>query len=197
MLGDLVGNRFGQWLVQEISDKRSGKRQQRRHLKCMCTCGTVSDVYVGHLKNGASTRCVECRFKLQSRKRNKRAVYTAEQMYLNRIFRRSKQSAEERGLQWALTKEEVSIIIQQECYWGGCAPEIRYYRIRGKDDVTRSRPEVSMIANGMDRKDNTEGYTWDNTVPCCKQHNSMKSDLSIDAFLSLVSSVYLRHMEGK
>lgn len=50
-----------------------------------------------------------------------------------------------------------------------------------------------MVANGIDRLDNSKGYTLGNTVSCCKGHNTMKSSLSTNEFLELIRSAYKLH----
>jgi hypothetical protein len=43
---------------------------------------------------------------------------------------------------------------------------------------------------GLDRKDNSGGYTPENTVPCCKDCNSLKSNtLSYDEAMLLVKTL--------
>jgi hypothetical protein len=44
--------------------------------------------------------------------------------------------------------------------------------------------------NGLDRIDNRKGYVSDNIVPCCSDCNLAKRDLSIKAFLELVTLIY-------
>jgi hypothetical protein len=45
------------------------------------------------------------------------------------------------------------------------------------------------IAKGIDRKNNNIGYILQNCLPCCKQCNYMKRDLSYKDFLSHVSLI--------
>lgn len=40
-----------------------------------------------------------------------------------------------------------------------------------------------MPARGVDRRDNHEGYTRSNSVPCCARCNYAKRDLSVGEFL--------------
>ena len=42
---------------------------------------------------------------------------------------------------------------------------------------------------GIDRKDNSKGYTKENSTPCCKICNLAKRELSIEDFLSWVSRI--------
>jgi hypothetical protein len=45
------------------------------------------------------------------------------------------------------------------------------------------------VANGIDRVDNTKGYSVDNCVPCCRRCNVAKADMTPDQFLGWASLV--------
>lgn len=71
-------------------------------------------------------------------------------------YSRLKYQAKRRGLTFALSREEITEITSAAChYCGGPLPNYGY---------------------GLDRKDNTQGYTRDNVVPCCMICNWIKSN---------------------
>jgi hypothetical protein len=74
----------------------------------------------------------------------------------SRRFTDSKRGAKQRGLNWIIDLDTFTNLIQQPCHY--CSGELH---------ETRS---------ALDRKDNSQGYTIDNVVPCCKICNSIKSD---------------------
>lgn len=45
---------------------------------------------------------------------------------------------------------------------------------------------------GIDRLDNTQGYTFFNSVPCCKYCNKMKLDKTHEEFLDHIHKIYKR-----
>lgn len=47
--------------------------------------------------------------------------------------------------------------------------------------------------NGIDRKDNDQGYTISNSVPCCTTCNRMKTNMSFDDMIDHFHKI-LRHM---
>ena len=49
--------------------------------------------------------------------------------------------------------------------------------------------------NGIDRLDNTRGYTIDNCVPCCTRCNTIKLDASYDEFIAKIKQIYNFHIE--
>lgn len=44
--------------------------------------------------------------------------------------------------------------------------------------------------NGLDRLDNTKGYTKDNVAPCCTVCNSAKGTLTVTEFSEWVERIY-------
>lgn len=43
--------------------------------------------------------------------------------------------------------------------------------------------------NGVDRKDNTKGYTPDNSFPCCGECNYLKRDHAYESFVNMVAKI--------
>jgi hypothetical protein len=54
--------------------------------------------------------------------------------------------------------DEYAVIISQPCHYGSDHP-------------------VSEVAGGIDRLDHKKGYTPENSVPCCGNHNWIKGKL--------------------
>lgn len=52
---DVVGQKFGRYLVIAKSDKRS--KAMKQIVLCRCDCGIEREVVVGNLRNGLSTSC--------------------------------------------------------------------------------------------------------------------------------------------
>ncbi len=78
-----------------------------------------------------------------------------------------KSNAKKRGLEFSLTNAQLRILYKGNCHYCGIKPE----RIRAACGIT-TKP---FIYNGIDRKDNSKGYTLDNCVSCCRSCNSTKS----------------------
>jgi len=52
------------------------------------------------------------------------------------------------------------------------------------------------VYNGIDRIDNTKGYTPENCVPCCFEVNAMKRDFSEQRFIELCAKVAEKRHRG-
>ena len=74
---------------------------------------------------------------------------------------RYKTSAAQRGLEFALSKEECFSLFDDFCFYCGDREE----------------------RMGIDRIDNTKGYIIDNVVPCCKKCNLMKNVYTAQDFI--------------
>lgn len=53
------------------------------------------------------------------------------------------------------------------------------------------------VYNGIDRVDNTKGYTIDNVVPCCGICNMAKGKLNQQEFQNWIKRVYKYRYENK
>lgn len=72
-----------------------------------------------------------------------------------------------------LTPREFLTLSFGKCYYCGTNPE----------NMTKSETSENIAYNGIDRIDNNLGYVYGNVVTCCKDCNSMKSNLNEDRFL--------------
>lgn len=52
---DVLGQRFGRYLVIATSDKRT--KAMKQMVMCKCDCGTEREVVVGNLRSGLTTSC--------------------------------------------------------------------------------------------------------------------------------------------
>ncbi len=79
-----------------------------------------------------------------------------------------------------------------DCYICGDEPQMRdpnkYKRINKESEG------YTILANGVDRYDNSMGYTLANSKPCCTFCNNAKHKYSISEFLSKINKIQ-RHQE--
>ena len=84
---------------------------------------------------------------------------------LHRAYDRTRKAAKDRGYEFTLTKEEFIWLMKWSCFWCGGKP------------------------TGIDRLENTEGYTMKNSVPSCKRCNVAKNDMDKDEWFEWVSRI--------
>jgi hypothetical protein len=78
--------------------------------------------------------------------------------------------AEKKELEFAITHDDYKSIILQDCYLCG-------------------KKSTETNTNGVDRVDNTVGYTIDNCKACCKECNHMKNNHILDAFTEKIERI--------
>lgn len=164
----IVNERFGKLTALEITNE---KRNHSRMVLCRCDCGKEKLIRDTDLLSGMSASCGCSRGKpLENGEASRRASY-----------RTYKIGAKSRDLDFSLSFDEFSELTALSCYYCGEMPKNIFKNRYGKGDFTY---------NGIDRVDNSKGYTTSNVVPCCKICNVAKHAMSRDAFLVWVAKVY-------
>jgi len=138
--------------------------------KCLCDCGNETIVLGRHLRNG-NTRSCGCL----------RIQYSTGVAAMRVLIRRYKHAAQRRNLDWELTEEQFHELTSVSCHYCGVEPKQKYSQSALNGDYTY---------NGLDRVDNTQGYTLDNVVSCCKTCNYAKRGMSLTNFLEWAKRLY-------
>ena len=116
--------------------------------------------------------------------RRRAAEVSDEDFIINVSFSSYKVAARKRKLPLTLTREQFAALVQQDCWYCGGKP--RYtWRKKGR--------EAGPLLNGIDRIDNAEGYTVENSVSCCGPCNRAKHTLSREDFIALAKRIAERH----
>jgi len=92
-------------------------------------------------------------------------------------------SAWERGYSWALSDDEALAMMALPCHYCGAPP--------GNGSA---RAGEAFRYSGLDRIDNTRGYSPDNVAPCCFGCNRAKHVDSYEAFLGRIRRIYERRI---
>lgn len=164
---DISGEIFGKWTVISLDHVENGKT----YWLCKCECGKEKSVYKGSLKNGSSKSC-GCY--------NPRQLPNGEAS-LNQLYNNYIQNSKKREIEFALNKEEFSVLTKQNCFYCGIKPEQFYKSRHNSGDYTY---------NGIDRLNSKEGYSIENTVPCCGRCNEAKNDLNYEDFVDWINRVH-------
>lgn len=175
---DLRGKNFENWKVLNKDPKKS---QKGYFWLCECKCGKKKYVFGNDLRKGISKSC-GCLFTLPPGESDVRWLFN--------YYRKT--SAKGRGHIWELSLEEFKEITKKNCYYCGSGltnlRDNRKIKRNGKTYYKNSKGTYAY--NGIDRKDNSKGYTKKNIVPCCKVCNKMKSKLSDKEFLKQIKKIF-------
>lgn len=152
-----------------------------RHWRCRCDCGKEITSTAYDLKTGRVKSCGCYRKSIAASVGMKKRHGPGDAMF-NNLFGEYGRRAKERSLQWNLSKEHARFLFSQPCYYCGCQPS----------QVRKPKPPLwgAFEFNGIDRLDNSKGYTADNSVPCCKFCNYAKRERSVAEFLSWIKQVH-------
>lgn len=83
------------------------------------------------------------------------------------------------GRENKLTVPQFAKLIRSPCVYCGTPP----------NNTTKRKTSANISYNGIDRIRNDEDYSVENSAPCCKTCNSMKSALTVSEFLKHVQKV--------
>ena len=170
-------------LVVDVEDlpKTSGVK-----LEVLCeNCGEIREVRQRDLHrartktklgaNGA-TYCGNC----------SRRFYAGEKSpwykHGNPLYSQYERGAKRRGLEWSLSVDSFMKMNTQPCHYCG-----------GTNEYSRSM----YTGNGIDRKDNSKGYTDKNTVPCCTICNRAKHAMGYNGFKLWIERLVENNVKAK
>lgn len=163
LMKDITGMKFGKLIVLE----RSGYLGRQMAYRCRCDCGNEKVIRGVSLRYGVTKSC-GCLMKEAVHKSNSKPFGESA---FNTMYQHYKVSAARANRAMDLTKEEFREIIFKPCFYCGAEPT-KYFKV--------SKANGNIKANGIDRVDNSIGYTLNNVVPCCIICNRAKHSLSVD-----------------
>ena len=171
---DLKGSKFGKLLVLGRGEDYtySGGRKKSRWV-CLCECGNKKTILQHLLVTGKRNSCGCDKF---PKTRLKYGESSSKRLY--KIYERV---AGKRNIPFLLTLEEFLVITKENCYYCGEPPS---------QSILGDGNYGAYVYNGIDRKNNRQGYVSENVVPCCKACNKMKSDIELDSFFDRILKIY-------
>lgn len=176
----LAGRKFGAVTaicpIHEVEAKRGGLIWL-----CRCDCGADVKVEGAQLKHkiGGCKSCLGVAISEGRRDDTPGAVGCRS------LFHRYKASANKRGHVFEISYEQFSALTVSACHYCGEPPYAKIVPIR------KYGPNAGLFTyNGIDRVENDQGYTPENTVACCKVCNNMKHTHSVEVFLRKAEAIH-------
>jgi hypothetical protein len=164
------GDTFGHLtVIKESKEKRYNSKSIL--WECQCGCGNTVLVSSTELIKGKRKRCnSDC------------VLYGIPPgaASFNCAYAGMIKGARVRGYSWDIDKDIFRKLTSSNCYYCGTPPS----------QLARKGLNGDYLYNGLDRVDNSKGYSEDNCVPCCGRCNKAKGTMSLEEFLELVSLVY-------
>ena len=168
---DLTGQKFGELTALRYEKLTIGKKKREAwYWICQCSCGRTYPKTAHDLLQAGHIECGYC-----ARKRIIQATTLPDNLAKwHREYRVCRKNAATRKYPFELTFEQYRQICEQPCFYCGANPELR---------------STGLLRNGVDRFDNTKGYTSENSVPCCSRCNTLKLSMSYDELLAHIERV--------
>jgi hypothetical protein len=146
-----------------------------------CDCGREIEVEANSLKRGNTQSC-GC---LRHENSGQDAVLEGCEAGFRAIYRSCRRGATKRGLSWNLDIEEARGLLSGDCYYCGAPP--------AQVECWSKRSGRPFVYNGIDRIDNTAGYSISNCVSSCFGCNLAKMKRNKEEFFKWVVSICRRH----
>lgn len=194
-LKELIGKKFNRLTLLE--DRGTKVKKGGRAFLVRCECGTEKIVSYQLIKDGSVKSC-GC-----LRSENSRAMLKGQTWSrlpereggLSRVIISYKANARKRNIEWYLSREEVRTLTSQNCYYCNSKPNL-VSRTSKTNMTIEGLKRSEYLWNGLDRINNSLGYTMENTRPCCQICNWMKSDMAELDFLNHLNNV-TNHLRNK
>lgn len=148
---------------------------------CICSCGVKVVIRSRNLLNGRIKSCGCLNLELLRRRAGSNKMELGQSTF-NQLFYNYKKSARERGYPFELTETQFRLLVESDCKYCGSHRETQAHSAKGTFG--------HYFYTGVDRVDNTKGYTYDNAVPCCKQCNIAKGVLGESEFYNWIKKAY-------
>ena len=183
-----VGDRIGNFtLLERVIVEKTGKHA-RFIVEC-ALCGNHKEMSSQNIKAKNSCGCAQrdsSTWEHSTGAKNRPWQLPPGEAARNNLFAAYRGRDERRGTKFSFTLEEFSAKIIQDCYYcdtnGGAIS-------KGLGKTSGDFPYT-----GLDRIDSSEGYSPENTVPCCKVCNTMKNTLTQEEFLAHINLIAKKHL---
>lgn len=160
---DLTGQKFGKLTVLGDDGTRSHDGGIKWH--CSCDCGGETHV-VGHKLKTGHTKTCGCGARVFFKPKST-TTHELRNIAISRIIGRYKSKAKDRNLHWGISRELFIKTIEKPCYYCGTF-----------GSLSLVIDDFEYLHNGVDRIDSDKGYEQSNIVPCCKNCNMAKSNMT-------------------
>jgi hypothetical protein len=149
---------------------------------CLCVCGNLRSIKAQNVRKNHTKSC-GCLNKETSRQSIKKLIRVPNgTAAFKSLLRDYKLSAFKRNLDFDLTLEVFTDLINSNCVYCD-SPPLAIKRATGNTGEY-------IKYTGIDRRDNTKGYTLDNSVSCCKICNYAKLNMTEQEFYQWINRLH-------
>lgn len=173
---DLTGKKFRKLTaIRPTSERKWGLVVW----ECICDCGNITTAVSNHLVRESVGSC-GCLKKIPGN------ILPEGEASFNSLLAKYQYHATNRNFEWRLSEEQFRTLTSSNCHYCGIEPTQKAQH--------GIRFNGYYIYNGIDRLDNSLGYTEENCVSCCGLCNKIKRTLTYEEFSNQVAAIY-KHLK--
>jgi len=177
----LPKNKIESWLTPlRFFEYRDNKKDRdHEYWLYLCKCSKEKVILKRSVDRNQTISC-GCYHKLHA-VGSKRCLPKGEASF-NSLYSRYRSRAILKNLEFSLTKDQFRKLVISNCIYCLAIPE---------NIVKIIKHNGTFTYNGIDRVDNTKGYTIENCVTCCERCNRGKLEMSKEEFYTWIKQVYI------
>jgi len=178
---DLTGLKFNELTVLNLISHNKEKKYRKRYWLCLCDCGKETKAATSQIVSGKTTSC-GCKRAISNviNSTNSRYKLAKKDAGYRHIYNSYKAGAIKRNKTFNFDYEDFIKLLKGNCYYCNIEPQNIY-----------SKNYYNVTYNGVDRKNNDLGYTFENSVSCCKMCNISKNNNTESYFKEWIERVYI------
>lgn len=177
---DFIGKTINDLKIIKCFLRTSGK-SKKSYFEYICVCNKIAvarcDAICGNFTKSCGCKTGDL-ISSKNTLPNDIAVY-------NKIYRDYKKGAKTRNYVFELPFNVFCNMIKLNCHYCGSAPNETSF------SSSKNRKEKTILSNGIDRIDNSVGYTIANSITCCNICNIAKSNRSLKEFQSWIKQLII------
>lgn len=168
--------------IERVSDRTGSKGYKEEYWLMECSCGIRREVNWKNYFTGRSRSCGCYRREVSNGPRENARKLAPGESARNNLILVYKRGATRRGYLFELTTEQFTELTSSRCHYCNKLPN------RTHLPVAKGIYGAYQY-NGIDRKDNKQGYIFENCIPACTECNRSKGVLTFDEFIAHLDSL--------
>jgi len=177
---DLTGLKFNKLTILNLINHNEDKTYKKRYWLCLCDCGKETKISTSQIVSGKTKSC-GCNRAISNviNSANSRYKLAKKDAGYNSIFSSYKAGAIKRNKSFEIELIDFIKLLKGNCFYCDSEPKNIYFK-----------SYYNITYNGVDRRNNDLGYTFENSVSCCKMCNIAKNNNTEKYFKDWIERVY-------
>lgn len=176
------------YTLEQIDKENNRNGKKRTVYECQCSCGNIFKARGKDIESDKIKSC-GCYHQITSSITGSKNTKERGLSGINVAYNSYKKSAEVRNYVFEISKEDFRKLTLQNCFYCNTEAKLTPPSQSGYSQNGRT------LFNGLDRIDNSKGYTLLNVVTCCKECNYSKNRRNFDPFINHIERIYLNLVE--